>query len=174
MLGTLEDDQKADWKSYVPILTHAYNATRHESTNYSPFYLMFGRHPRLPVDLAMGIEPREGQCENMASYTEKLRERLDMAYRLASEEGKKASARQKTNYDKRVRGATVQVGDRVLVRNVGIRGKHKLANKWENKVHIVWSSQTRTSLFLLSKVSLELVAKERCTVTCSCQSTFCL
>jgi transposase InsO family protein len=137
MLGTLEQEQKADWKTYVPILTHAYNATRHDSTNYSPFYLMFGRHPRLPIDLAMGIEPPGQQDENLNSYTEKLRERLEMAYRLASEEGRKASARQKTHYDKRVRGATVQVGDRVLVRNVSIRGKHKLANKWEDEVHIV-------------------------------------
>ena len=32
MLGTLEDDQKSDWKTYVPSLVHAYNSTRHEST----------------------------------------------------------------------------------------------------------------------------------------------
>ena len=32
MLGTLENSKKSDWKSYVPSLVHAYNATRHEST----------------------------------------------------------------------------------------------------------------------------------------------
>ena len=57
MLGTLEDDQKSDWKSYVPSLVHAYNSTRHESTGYSPHYLMFGRHPRLAVDAFLGIKP---------------------------------------------------------------------------------------------------------------------
>ena len=50
MLGPLEDHQKSDWKSYVPALVHAYNSTRHESTGYSPHFLMFGRHPRLAVD----------------------------------------------------------------------------------------------------------------------------
>ena len=50
MLGTLENHQKQDWKSYVAPLVHAYNATRHDSTGFSPFFLMFGRHPRLAID----------------------------------------------------------------------------------------------------------------------------
>ena len=50
MLDTLEEKQKEDWKSYVSTLVHAYNATRHDSTKYTPFFLMFGRHPRLAID----------------------------------------------------------------------------------------------------------------------------
>ena len=42
MLGILQDDQKQDWKSYVAPLVHAYNSTKHDSTGYSPFFLMFG------------------------------------------------------------------------------------------------------------------------------------
>ena len=44
MLGTLEPPLKSDWKSYVSPLVHVYNATRHDSTDFSPFFLMFGRH----------------------------------------------------------------------------------------------------------------------------------
>ena len=57
MMGTLKERQKSDWKKCVPSLTHAYNATMHESTGISPFYLMFGRHPRLFIDafLAIGL-----------------------------------------------------------------------------------------------------------------------
>ena len=32
MLGTLRDNQKQDWKTYVAPLVHSYNATRHNST----------------------------------------------------------------------------------------------------------------------------------------------
>ncbi len=32
-------------------ITFVYNCTAHETTRFDPFYLMFGRVPRLPVDL---------------------------------------------------------------------------------------------------------------------------
>ena len=136
MLGTLTDEQKADWKAYVPTVVHAYNATKHESTGYSPFYLMFGRHPRLPIDIAMGIEPSDGEDVGQ-EYTDKLRERMEFAYRLATDQSEKSTGRHKTLYDRRVRGATVELGDRVLVKNVGIRGKNKLANRWEDHIYMV-------------------------------------
>ena len=55
MLGTLSDEEKSDWKSHLGCMTHAYNCTKHASTTYSPYYLMFGRHPRLPIDVAFGL-----------------------------------------------------------------------------------------------------------------------
>ena len=37
--------------------------------------------------------------------------------------------RQRENYDRKVRGCTIQEGDRVMVRNVGLRGKRKIADR---------------------------------------------
>ncbi|MEE8207366.1 MAG: RNase H-like domain-containing protein, partial [Nitrosomonadaceae bacterium] len=45
MLGTLSPEDKEDWKVHTSSMTHAYNCTKNASTNYSPYYLMFGRHP---------------------------------------------------------------------------------------------------------------------------------
>ena len=50
MFGTLEEYQKSDWKAHVATLVHAYNATIHGTTGYSPYFLMFGRPPRLAID----------------------------------------------------------------------------------------------------------------------------
>ena len=136
MLGTLEDDQKSDWKSYVPSLVHAYNSTRHESTGYSPHYLMFGRHPRLAVDAFLGIKPGPERSDK-SKYVTDLKKRLEYAYKTASKEARRQGRRHKTVYDLRVRESQLQPGDRVLVRNVGVRGKRKIADRWEKDVYLV-------------------------------------
>lgn len=43
----------------------------------------------------------------------------------------------KASFDKNVRAAKIFEGDRVLVRNVNIRGKHKLANRWKKKINVI-------------------------------------
>ena len=136
MLGTLNPDEKPDWKAHISPLVHAYNATRHDSTARSPFFLMFGREPRLAVDLVLGVPEEEGQ-PTYCKYVEALRKRLQEAYKLATAEIEKAQSRQKRNYDRKVRGAVLEAGDRVLVEILAFEGKHKIADRWEPNPYIV-------------------------------------
>ncbi len=87
MLGTLEEDKKKNWKEYVLAMIQAYNATQHHSTGYSPFFLMFGRHPRLPIDVIMGIHPEEYE---ESDYIHALRERMQYAFDVATKNANKA------------------------------------------------------------------------------------
>lgn len=138
MLGTLEDDKKVNWKAHVPALVHAYNSTRHESTGLSPHFLMFGRHPRLAIDAFLGIDPNDTQrSKSHSNYVRDLQKRLDFAYKVASRESRRQARRHKRRYDLKVREASVKPGDRVLVRNVGLKGKNKLADKWGRDVYVV-------------------------------------
>ena len=50
MIGKLLRDKKAQWEQHLLELLQAYNSTRSVVTSYLLHYLMFGRHPRLPVD----------------------------------------------------------------------------------------------------------------------------
>ena len=50
IIGKLEEDRKACWSEHLPELLMAYNATRSAVTGYSPYYLLFGRRPRIPID----------------------------------------------------------------------------------------------------------------------------
>ena len=135
MLGSLEPSKKTNWKAYVGPMVHAYNCTRHESTGQTPYLLMFGRNPRLPIDAAFGL--RENEKEPTSKYMKELRDRIAEAYRLATGAADRARAKQKEGYDTRIRGGTVGVGDRVLVKIVAHEGKHKLADRWEHDPYIV-------------------------------------
>ena len=135
MLGTLGPAQKRDWKTYVGPMVHAYNATRHTSTNQSPFYLIFGRQARLPIALLFDIE--SDTKTSYETYMNKLRDRLKNAYELETTSANKSREKQKENYDVRTRAAIIQVGSRVLVKILEFDGKHKLANKWEEIAYTV-------------------------------------
>ena len=137
MLGTLESSLKSDWKSYVAPLVHAYNATRHDSTGFSPFFLMFGRRPRLAVDAFFGLDNNRESPRNQAEYVHKLQSRLKFAYRKAAEEASKRAEVHKFHYDKGVRENKLEEGDCVLIKKVGFEGRHKLADVWEEEPHIV-------------------------------------
>ena len=138
MLGTLESHQKDDWRSYVAPLVHSYNATRHDSTGYSPYFLMFGRHPRLAVDAYLGLNSSEEPgSPSREHYATKLKKRLQFAYKVASKEAEKSAEQHKAQYDKKVRESTLDIGDRVLIRNVGLKGKNKLADKWDKDPYVV-------------------------------------
>ena len=138
MLGTMSEEQKSDWKAHVPSFTHAYNAAVHESTGFSPFYLMFGRHPRLAIDAFLGIRSSE-ERKSHQDYVDKLKDRLADAYQDASEEARFKGKKYKRYYDQGVRHSSLEPGDRVLVKKVGIKGKHKLADIWESSPYIIKS-----------------------------------
>ena len=79
MLGTLNDEQKPYWKSYVPSLVHAYIATKHESTGYSPQFLMFVWLPRLTIDAFLGVDRYLSQGKRYGSLASQLEKRLQFA-----------------------------------------------------------------------------------------------
>lgn len=59
------------------------------------------------------------------------------SYKIAIENAAKIAHKNKMRYDRRVTASDLEAGDRVLVRNVRIRGKHKISDKWESIVHVV-------------------------------------
>lgn len=137
MLGTLEAKQKTRWKEHVKPLVHAYNCTRNEVTGFTPYELMFGRTPRLPVDLVFNLPLRESKQKSHSQYIKSLKSRLEESFSIASSNATKAADRNKARFDNRVIPSALEPGDRVLVRNVRLRGKHKLSDKWEEEVYVV-------------------------------------
>ena len=138
MLGTLSDEEKSDWKSHLGCMTHAYNCTKHVSTTYSPYYLMFGRHPRLPIDVEFGLhKPNCSDNCSKSRYIQKLRRKLNYAHKKASKYSSEQAQKYKTFYDKSAKGPQLQVNDLALVKIVAHKARHKIQDKWESEEYIV-------------------------------------
>lgn len=88
MLGTLRDDQKEDWDQHVAELVQAYNNSPHPSIGYTPYFLMFGRHAKLPVDVMLG---RGSEFSGtVGSWVHYHHEKLVTAYNQAKKQVQKA------------------------------------------------------------------------------------
>jgi len=138
MLGTMDNHKKDNWKKYVQSLVYFYNCTPHESARVSPFELMFGRKPRLPVDTVFQ-NAREQPIPNRATeeYVQELKERMDTTRKIVEERTMKAKNKQKHYYDRKARSVEIAVGDKVLVKKVSFDGKHKIADRYEEEVYTV-------------------------------------
>lgn len=136
MLGTLSQEKRRQWSQHVGYLVHAYNSTKCDATGYSPYFLMFGREARLPVDLCFGTAT-DGQCEKESQYVARMKKELQRAYKLASTTADKVHQRNKKAYDKRVAFQSLEIGDRVSIKNLGLKGKHKLQPRWSSIPYVV-------------------------------------
>ena len=139
MIGKLEEDRKACWSEYLPELLLAYNAMCSTVTGYSPYYLLFGRRPRIPVDYlfpTLRDSPHQTKMEvSVAAMQKRLKEAFTVARHLTSEE----VARQCCYSDRKAGAVALQPGDIVMVRTDDFVGKWKVKDRWEDGGFIVES-----------------------------------
>ena len=100
---------------------------------------MFGRHPKLAIDALLGLSLENNGSKSWNEYVRKLRDRLASAYKKAKESAIQTANNNKRRYDVAARAPVLHPGDFVLVRNVLLRWKCKLADKWEDEPYLVIS-----------------------------------
>ena len=126
MISKLEEDKKACWSEHLPELLLAYSATRSAVTRYSPYYLLFGRRSRIPVDYlfpTLHDLPHQTKMEvSVAAIQKRLKEAFAVARHLTSEE----AAKQRCYYDRKAGAVALQPGDIVMVHTNGFVGKRKV------------------------------------------------
>ena len=99
---------------------------------------MFGRHPRLPIDVEFGLpKPNSGDNSSKSRYVQKLRRRFNYAFQKASKYANQQAQKYKSSYDKSIKGPQLQEKDIVLVKIVVHKGRHKLQDKWEPEEYVV-------------------------------------
>ena len=139
MIGKLEQDKKAHWSEHLPEMLAAYNGTRSAVTGYSPYFLLFGRKARMPVDYlfpTLRDSPHQTKMEmSVAAVQKRLKEAFVVARHLTSQE----AAKQQHYYDCKAGAVALQPGDVVMVHTDVFVGKRKVKDQWEDRGFIVES-----------------------------------
>ena len=147
MIRTLPPKCKSKWPQMLHMVTFCYNCTVHETTGFAPFYLMFGRVPRLPVDVMFHHVLEDADVVSHHEFVHHLRRDLSEAAQIAQQNALGEQARHAEIYNRRVRGLPLAVGDRVLLANRGERGKKKVADRWDSTPFDVVSVRSRINVY---------------------------
>ena len=137
MIGKLSDNKKLHWEHHLPEILQAYNATRSELTGYSPFYLMFGRRPRLPLDFVFPTVRGDLKPRRVPEYVATLLEHLRLAFDEARKTQEWEAGRQKKHYDRHTGSAVLKPGDVVLMKTDAFVGKRKIKDRWGDAPYVV-------------------------------------
>ena len=119
MIAKFVNDKKDTWSDFLDTSVFAYNTSRHASSKFTPFELMFNRRATIPID----IELRKEMSEELAAGYHELREpdpaAMEEKRKNQLEEAKEnilcAQKKQKEQYDKKhVKPHLFQPGQLVL------------------------------------------------------------
>ena len=108
MLRAYVSKCQSNWEDYLPILEFAYNSSKHATTGFSPFMLMYGYQPRSPVLVGLANE----KIQQVKDF---LQDHFDML-KVARQNVRQAQDRYKHYADKHRRTVTFEVGDKVFLR----------------------------------------------------------
>ena len=75
-------DQK-DWCELIPLILFAHRTSISEAIGDSPFYVLFGREPRLPIDIKYLPEMSDDVTTSVSEYRKRIVEKVELAQTLA-------------------------------------------------------------------------------------------
>ena len=112
------------WHAVVPLVLFAYRVARHETTGYSPFFLMYGRDPILPLHLTLQSPLTVKEDVDISAKAKKGRkwvedklEAMIVVFQEVCERQKKVALRNQARLNEgRMSAHFFQIGDLVLLR----------------------------------------------------------
>lgn len=144
---------------YLPELVYAYNSTEHQSTGYSPYFVMFGRAPVVPLDIWLG-QDRDDFQGNVDEWIEEDQRRLGCAYSQARKNLEQAAEAGKRYTGPLVGEKPLQAGQLVYVGNGQFSGRNKIQDVWLHTPHKV-PAQLNGNLPVYSVVPIDLSKPQR-------------
>ena len=131
MLAKVIKETQTNWDVKLPKVLLAYRTAIQDSTGFTPFRILFGRSPSLPVDHMLAL-PSDASEPNYSQFIRQLKHTLEEAYQSVRQSLKTSHSQQKKEYDKNINDCGFRVGDMVYLHAPAVkRGRNKkLTSQW--------------------------------------------
>ena len=116
MLAKCINDEQSNWSQHLRYVMMAYRTSVHESTGYSPHFLVYGQEVCLPIDF-MYPNPSDQPPADIHEFVSAQQVRFQKAYDSARTALNFNQRRRNAIYNWKVHGPTYQVNQNVLVHN---------------------------------------------------------
>ncbi|MDI9312425.1 MAG: RNase H-like domain-containing protein [Limnohabitans sp.] len=138
MLSMYCNSKQQDWDLFVELVIFAYNTSIHSTTRYSPFYLVYGRDVKFPMDSLFDKTNTLG-IENPEEYGKILAKEVDFIRTLANNNIQDAQIDYKERFDLNRKDVYFEKGNEVLIyRPIRKKGlSSKFIHKWCGPYKIV-------------------------------------
>ena len=101
-----------DWDDFIPLILFAHRTSISEAIGDSPFYCLYGRAPRLPVDVKFLPPAADDLSTSVLDHCKRIVEKVELAQNLARE---RYSFHSRKYYDRNGRQSLFKIGPSVWV-----------------------------------------------------------
>ena len=160
----IQPNQK-NWDEHLELFQLAYNTAEQATTGYSPFYLMYGRNAKMPIDF-LNQQPNTNFIANQLEYIQNIEHRLNQAYTRVSENTNFKMNKHKLRHDRRVRPERFEIGEFVWVTIEAVKpGVNKaIFPRWKGPYKVIDSFGD--SSYILERIGIKNIKKDEKT-TCT-------
>ena len=138
MLSKYISSDQSDWDEMLPMCLFAYRTTTAtESTELSPFQIIYGREPKLPIEQM--LTPPTNLSNDIQEHIEKIMTKVRLYQTIAKENSDKHHAKMKERYDKTANDVDFQIGNKVWLHVPATPAglSRKFIHKWHGPYGIV-------------------------------------
>ena len=127
MIVSFTSDHQKDWDLYLQHVLFAYNTTPHTEIKETPYYLVFGRDPRLPTDIILNYNANYNttSTEDIRNYKTKLTQNLIKAFAWIKQQNLQIKNKNATLLRSRTQPINFQIGDLVRLKKPTLSNKEK-------------------------------------------------
>ncbi|KAJ4425404.1 hypothetical protein ANN_28019 [Periplaneta americana] len=138
MLSHYVNKDERNWDKFVPYAIMAYPATPNTVTKYSPYYLVYGRDMKLPIEDCFVVNPRRNPDQSYELHIQELENCIHVASQVVIQESK-GYDKSKEYYNRRAKPREFQIGDLVYLYDpIATRGKNtKFAYHWQGPFEVI-------------------------------------